>query len=179
LFGSKSIAKILGPLLYKNKVNISIPLISVPPGMIYFNPVNGFGHIPLSNNFRSPNSFSSNSTITNTQNNAYQNLQMQIDAVFDSLKSIDELPELEPNKLIKTPSYKYQKQALYFMVQREKEPDENYFKKDSLWKLRESKLKNYPPEYVNLITKQVVKKMPKKVQGGNIYINIINSYLFL
>jgi len=132
--------------------------------MIYYNPVNGFGHIPLDRNFSglNPQSSSSSTDI----NNANQNMKIQIDQVFDSLKSIDELPELEPNKLINTPLYKYQKQALYFMVQREKEADENYFKSDSLWKLRENKIKGYPPEYVNLITKTISKKMPKKVQGG-------------
>ncbi|ORX75417.1 hypothetical protein BCR32DRAFT_271920 [Anaeromyces robustus] len=161
LFGTKSIAKILGPLLYKNKVNISIPLITLPQGMLYYNPVSGFGHIPLDANFKS----TSNSS-TSSNNYAYQNMKMQIDSVFDSLKSIDELPELNPNSLIRTPLYKYQKQALYFMVQREKEADDDYFKNDSLWKLKESKLKNGIPEYVNLITKNVSKKKPKKVQGG-------------
>ncbi len=131
--------------------------------MIYYNPVNGFGHIPLNRTLNGLNpQFSSSSD----PNNANQNMKIQIDQVFDSLKSIDELPELEPNKLIKTPLYRYQKQALYFMVQREKEADENYFKSDSLWKLKESKINGSPPEYVNLITKEISKKIPKKVQGG-------------
>ncbi|ORY83421.1 hypothetical protein LY90DRAFT_448780 [Neocallimastix californiae] len=180
LFGTKSLAKILGPILYQKKVNISIPIISLPPGTIYYNPVTGFGHIPVDENlkpvisypqttaFKSNNNM--NQTITFNSNNSINNnnetLKAQIDKVFDSLKSIDELPELEPNRLINTPLYKYQKQALYFMVQREKSANEDYFRKDSLWKLRESKLKNYPPEYVNSITKTVSKVMPKKVQGG-------------
>ena len=131
--------------------------------MTYFNPISRFGHIPIDDKYKQLVGLPQSS---NNSDNANQNMKNQIDKVFDSLKSIDELPELEPNRLINTPLYKYQKQALYFMVQREKSANEDYFRKDSLWKLRESKLKNYPPEYVNSITKTVSKVMPKKVQGG-------------
>jgi SNF2 family DNA or RNA helicase len=162
IYGTTSIAKLLGPLLYQNKVNISVPIIPLPPGMTYFNPISRFGHIPIDDKYKQLVGLPQSS---NNSDNANQNMKNQIDKVFDSLKPIDELPELEPNKLINTPLYKYQKQALYFMVQREKDATEDYFKNDSIWKLKENK-SNGRPEYVNSITKTISKKMPKKVQGG-------------
>lgn len=52
----------------------------------------------------------------------YNDAKNQLDEVYDAMKGWEDLEETEPVEALKTPSYPHQRQALTFMLQREKDP---------------------------------------------------------
>ena len=85
----------------------------------------------------------------------------QIEAIYNSLTPSEDLPEKEPNKRLITPLFKHQRQALYFLVERERKlleiPSVNLKTKDkfmtaetmTLWRRDQS------GRIVNLITNEI------------------------
>ncbi|KAI8810179.1 SNF2 family N-terminal domain-containing protein [Cladochytrium replicatum] len=86
-------------------------------------------------------------------------LKSQVDAVYESLVPAENLPEAVPV----TKLFKHQKQALHFMLEREKyiDLDLNNSRsfKDTLW-VREN------GKYRNIITQEVTDKKPSIARGG-------------
>lgn len=80
--------------------------------------------------------------------------------VFDSLADSEQLPESEPGDRVVTPLLQHQKQALYFMKDRE-DPTEVL---DQLWK--KSVDARGQTTYYNIITNQQSHSPPAKAQGG-------------
>lgn len=66
-----------------------------------------------------------------------QNLQSLIESLYASFGHSSALPEAEPDDRLTTPLYKHQKQALYFMLEREKEIDYNNPNQFSFWRPNE------------------------------------------
>ncbi|KAJ1562548.1 hypothetical protein HK096_008034, partial [Nowakowskiella sp. JEL0078] len=101
------------------------------------------------------------STPINITEEAQNDMKAQIEAVYNSLLSAKDLPQIEPSPDIRTKLFDHQKQALYFMMNRECLVD---FKtgtdfSSSLWK----------PKYKyfeNVITREVVERLPSQLRGG-------------
>ncbi|KAF9355451.1 hypothetical protein BGX26_006496 [Mortierella sp. AD094] len=96
-----------------------------------------------------------------------EEIRNQIDGVFKGLRSSTDLPLVEPAACMTTVLYKHQKQALYFLLEREKPEDYTDNEKNkltSLWRVR------YPPHghpvYLNVVTNQESSSKPTTMRGG-------------
>ncbi|KAF9387285.1 hypothetical protein BGX21_000615 [Mortierella sp. AD011] len=96
-----------------------------------------------------------------------EEIRNQIDGVFKGLRSSADLPLVEPAACMTTVLYKHQKQALYFLMEREKQEDYTDNEKNkltSLWRVR------YPPHghpvYLNVVTNQESSSKPMTMRGG-------------
>ncbi|KAF9103992.1 hypothetical protein BGX27_010301 [Mortierella sp. AM989] len=96
-----------------------------------------------------------------------EEIRNQIDGVFKGLRSSTDLPLVEPASCMTTTLYKHQKQALYFLLEREKPEDYTDNEKNkltSLWRVR------YPPHghpvYLNVVTNQESSSVPTTMRGG-------------
>lgn len=96
-----------------------------------------------------------------------EEIKNQIDGVFKGLRSSTDLPLVEPASCMSTPLYKHQKQALYFLLEREKQQDygdNEQNKLTSLWRVR------HPPHghpvYLNVVTNQESSTKPVTMRGG-------------
>ncbi|KAG0203313.1 hypothetical protein BGX28_004370 [Mortierella sp. GBA30] len=96
-----------------------------------------------------------------------EEIKNQIDGVFKGLRSSTDLPLVEPASCMSTPLYKHQKQALYFLLEREKQQDYGDNEQNrliSLWRVR------HPPHghpvYLNVVTNQESSNKPVNMRGG-------------
>jgi len=94
-------------------------------------------------------------------------IRADVEDVFDTVvNSAKEVPTREPSQHIKTELYPHQKQALYFMVDKEQEHSsaEDDDRKDSLWKphYRDNNRKSY----IHVITGEEKAEKPKSSLGG-------------
>lgn len=94
-------------------------------------------------------------------------IREDVQNVFDTVVSTSEtVPTREPSTHIKTELYPHQKQALYFMWDREQDHSgaEEDNRKDSLWKphFRDNGRKSY----IHIITGEEVTQKPKPCRGG-------------
>ena len=87
-----------------------------------------------------------------------QEAKSQIQAVYDNLTAAEDLKEMEPSPDLITPLYKHQRQALFFMFQKEQQVDFNDQKK-SLWIEKSGK-------YRNIITNEERDTCPRQSLGG-------------
>ncbi|KAF9311776.1 hypothetical protein BGZ91_006719, partial [Linnemannia elongata] len=96
-----------------------------------------------------------------------EEIRNQIDGVFKGLRSATDLPLVEASPCMATTLYKHQKQALYFLLEREKQEDYADNEKNvltSLWRVR------HPPHghpvYLNVVTNQESSSKPVTMRGG-------------
>jgi hypothetical protein len=96
-----------------------------------------------------------------------EEIRNQIDGVFKGLRSATALPLVEASPCMATTLYKHQKQALYFLLEREKQEDYADNEKNvltSLWRVR------HPPHghpvYLNVVTNQESSSKPVTMRGG-------------
>lgn len=86
--------------------------------------------------------------------------------MFDQLKSAEKIPEMEPSPLIRTPLLSHQKQALWFMM--EKEKDRTYGRKEednnSLWRVVYDAAGN--KRYREIISGITLSEEPAQTYGG-------------
>ncbi|CAG8679743.1 5906_t:CDS:2, partial [Racocetra fulgida] len=105
-------------------------------------------------------------TYRNTTTRSPEEMKNQIDKVFNSLMNAESIPEAQPDPRLVTPLYKHQKQALYFLLEREKYND---FTNDetnaltSLWRTGTSAGRH--TVYYNVITNKETKEKPQ-MRGG-------------
>lgn len=105
--------------------------------------------------------------------------QNQLQAIFSNIISAADLPEWEPSPKIKSTLYPHQKQALYWMIQREKyiDLDDKQFSLTSVTEDRElaqngAKINRFWKKnlvynlYVNVLTGHAVSEKPKITRGG-------------
>ncbi|KAI9830944.1 MAG: hypothetical protein M1819_005327 [Sarea resinae] len=99
-------------------------------------------------------------------NRTVEEIRNDVIGIFDSLEESETLPEMEADDLIITPLLPHQKQALYFMTDKEKERvyDDQDDQKKALWKLRLRP--NGQRMYYNVITGKEVRAKPPEVLGG-------------
>jgi hypothetical protein len=94
-------------------------------------------------------------------------IRADVEDVFNTvLKSSEQVPTREPSSLITTELYPHQKQALYFMVDKEQEPsiEEYDQRKDSLWKPKHRD--NGRKYYQHVITGEETETKPMPNFGG-------------
>ncbi|KAK7064368.1 SNF2 family DNA-dependent ATPase [Favolaschia claudopus] len=89
----------------------------------------------------------------------------QVDELFKSLQSGDELDETEPSTNVATKLYPHQKKALTFLLEREREKTGADGKFSSLWQMRTNNLSNRPV-WVHAITTKEVFQEPKETKGA-------------
>ncbi|KAJ7783601.1 SNF2 family N-terminal domain-containing protein [Mycena maculata] len=89
----------------------------------------------------------------------------QVDELFKSLKSGDELMETEPSPDVATKLYPHQKKALTFLLEREREKPGSDGKFSSLWQPRTSSMTNRTC-WVHAITTKEVFQEPKETKGA-------------
>ncbi|KAG0215415.1 hypothetical protein BGX28_010120 [Mortierella sp. GBA30] len=96
-----------------------------------------------------------------------EEIKNQIDGVFKGLRSATDLPEVEPAATLSTTMYRHQKQALYFLLEREKQEDYSDNEKNkltSLWRVRQAPHRH--PTYLNVVTSQETTIKPTSMRGG-------------
>ncbi|KAF9111537.1 hypothetical protein BGX27_004795 [Mortierella sp. AM989] len=96
-----------------------------------------------------------------------EEIKNQIDGVFKGLRSATDLPEVEPASTMATTMYRHQKQALYFLSEREKQEDYSDNEKNkltSLWRVRQQLHRH--PTYLNVVTSQETSIKPTSMRGG-------------
>ncbi|KAJ3329419.1 hypothetical protein HDU76_007945 [Blyttiomyces sp. JEL0837] len=145
LYGRRAFGQDLGVYLARNKVILRpITNVSSTP---YENP-----HAVMTN-IRS---------VSQPVVDAAEEAKSQIDAVYKALIAAQDLPEKEPDALIITPMYKHQKQALFFLHQKEQAVDfAKYDPKTSLWRLEPDNR-----TYRHVITNEKIHQSPKQFKGG-------------
>lgn len=95
-----------------------------------------------------------------------EEIRNDVIGMFDSLEKSENLPEMEPDPRIITNLLSHQKQALYFMTNKEKERVFGADEADnsSLWRLKIGN--NGQKSYYNVITGQEERQSPPQVLGG-------------
>lgn len=88
-------------------------------------------------------------------------------SVFDSMANAEDLPEMDPDSSVTTPMLRHQKQALYFMTNREKTLAEQTgtMLTSSIWQRKTMSTTNQT-FYYNVITRQNESQPPRDTLGG-------------
>ena len=95
-----------------------------------------------------------------------EEIRSEVMGVFDSLPRSEDLPELEPSRLVVTELLRHQKQALYFMTSREQDsiPDGEDAVLRSTWRCKQDP--RGAAVYHNLVTGQSQRERPPPALGG-------------
>ncbi|CAJ0858724.1 15922_t:CDS:10 [Entrophospora sp. SA101] len=170
--------------LFNNNVTLKNPIVEYNKNTRYSNP-----HYPLSvnrlisentlpllknmniNNFIGGRSVNVNSILAASggvsTKVASDNVKNQIDSVFNSLMNSDDISEAQPDERLITPLYKHQKQALFFLLEREKFNDftnEETNALTSLWRTRRNADRYLV--YYNVVTDDEIDEKPSQMRGG-------------
>eukprot|EP00842_Homolaphlyctis_polyrhiza_P000119 jgi/Hompol1/1107/HPOL_003168-RA len=175
IYGNSRVAKVVGQVLLKNRIYLLAPENPTRP---YINPQSSASFKKTKLPDQSEGSFGHPQDDAAAERRAQESIaernaermQSQIEAMYNSLTSAEDLPELEPAETLITPLYKHQRQALYFMTQREVVPDFSASSSNAnsreantsatlFWILSEG-------IYRNTITDDHSKTMPKLGRGG-------------
>ncbi|KAH7930552.1 hypothetical protein BV22DRAFT_1078743 [Leucogyrophana mollusca] len=89
----------------------------------------------------------------------------QVDELFKSLKSGDELPQTEPVLEVGTPLYPHQKKALTFLLEREREQTCSDGRYSSLWQARTNPL-SLQSSWFHIVTQKEVFREPQEAKGA-------------
>lgn len=162
LYGLRKDAELVGKHLGQNNVWLVTPNM-VEQGVPVFN--------PHAERRRSQPNYAPSSTPRSRLSVSYEvrTAEEVNDAVmkmFDQLRSAENIPEMEPPPQISTPLLRHQKQALWFMMEKEKprkfgpkEEDNN-----SLWRIE--RLANGRTRYREIISGTVLYEEPPQTLGG-------------
>lgn len=162
LYGLRKDAAIVGKYLGQNNVWLVAPN-SVEQGIPVFNP-----HAEMR---RAQPSFLPQSTLRgrvgmNYEVRTAEEINDAVMKMFDQLKSAENMPEMSPPCTVKTPLLRHQKQALWFMTEKEKprrfgpnEEDNN-----SLWRIVD--LPNGKRRYREIISGTLLNEAPPETFGG-------------
>lgn len=156
IYAVRKYAKSIGTHLSKKQIWLRDPLFC-DNGIEYFNPQRPEG-LPATNRRTGFPSTAGGTSGMTYANRTVEEIRSDVMSVFDSLTKSEDLPSAEQDSSIKTPLLQHQKQALYFMVNREKVHDavenggtlEGNDAKNALWKLRYRE--NGKKVYYNIIT---------------------------
>lgn len=120
-----------------------------------------------------PSSYTYNAPSSVSSEDIEAEQQAQIDAVYANLRGGEDLPETEAGPLLKTSMYSHQKQALTFLLDRERERSFNELLADdeersasvSLWQAAETKGSKIL-RFRNIVTQTVTSKKPHICRGA-------------
>lgn len=91
-----------------------------------------------------------------------EEIREDVNSLFDEVGNNDNLAQRKQSSLIRTPLLKHQEQALWFMVDKESESQDN--RKNSLYKVHTRH--NGQRVYIHVITGQEFKTKPESIRGG-------------
>ncbi len=163
LYGPKRNATSIGRHLSQKQVWLRPP-VSSDAGIEVYNP-----HAPsvmIAPRTSHGGAYSSHSSGNGYVTRTVEEIRNDVANMFDSLKDMENMPEMEASPSLTTPLLKHQKQGLFFLSNREKprtfsdKEEEN----DSLWRLRYRS--NGRPSYYNVITGKEEVDRPPEVFGG-------------
>ncbi|KAF9546609.1 hypothetical protein EC957_009532 [Mortierella hygrophila] len=163
--------KLDDPFAYDHRTSYSNPLAPVPGEQLslydkfrgvsapssYYNAGAGLGYT----------GYTSYAGYSGSSVRSAEEIKNQIDGVFKGLRSATDLPEVEPASTMATKMYRHQKQALYFLLEREKQEDYSDNEKNkltSLWRVRQQLHRH--PTYLNVVTSQETTLKPTSMLGG-------------
>lgn len=172
--------KLVDPLSYDHRTSYSNPLAPVPGQQLslydqyrgvstpspYYNAGAGLGYT----------GYTSYAGYSGSSVRSAEDVKNQIDGVFKGLRSATDLPEVEPALAMATKMYRHQKQALYFLLEREKQEDYSDNEKNkltSLWRVRQQLHRH--PTYLNVVTSQETTLKPTSMLGGILADDVCSS----
>ncbi|KKK24182.1 hypothetical protein ARAM_005972 [Aspergillus rambellii] len=162
LYGLRKDAEIVGKHLGQHNVWLATPF-SVEQGVPVFNPHAERRRIQTS---WAPGGPQRNRAGVNYEVRTAEEVSDAVMKMFDQLQSADNIPEMEPPSLVTTPLLRHQKQALWYMTQKEKprkfgpkEEDNN-----SLWRMEYRA--NGAKRYREIISGMVMEEEPPQSLGG-------------
>ena len=117
LYAPRQYVEVIGGVLGKRHIQLQTPLSS-DPGVEILNPHSG-QKAPKSAAWLKPRTYTT--AVTRTQ----EEMQDDINNLFDSIEHSEKLPFKEPDDTIVTPLLDHQKQALHFLISRENPKDES------------------------------------------------------
>ena len=163
LYGPKNKAESIGKFLRTKMLRLLTPY-SVEAGKEICNP-----HAPVvdrNNPLPRTNYVVSSNTAIGFVSRTTEEIRSDVLGMFDSLQKSESLPEMEADSHVVTPLLSHQKQALHFMVSKERERvfADNEEDNNSLWRLRLRP--NGQRTYYNIITGQEEHQKPSEVLGG-------------
>ena len=159
LYGPRRNAEAIGRALSQKQIYLREPT-QVTQGIPYFNPQ------------AAVRSYQPRATFLSRQSNfsvrSAEEMRSDVLGVFESITKSDTLPELEPDARITTSLLGHQKQALHFMVDREREvecnEDEEGNSSNPLWRFTVKG--NGRKVWYNIITGHEEQEPPKSTLGG-------------
>ncbi|KNG86352.1 SNF2 family helicase/ATPase [Aspergillus nomiae NRRL 13137] len=164
LYGLRKDAELVGKHLGQNNVWLGTPF-SVEQGVPVFNPHAERRRAQAAASFL-PNVAARGRSTVNYEVRTAEEVNDAVMKMFDQLQSAENIPELEPPSLLSTPLLRHQKQALWFMTEKEKprkfgprEEDNN-----SLWRLEHRS--NGASRYREVISGIVRDDEPPQSLGG-------------
>lgn len=161
LYGPKSRADFIGRFLSQKQVFLRNPHL-VDAGYEVYNPHLPKISVPRGTLLPGRAAGSSAGYVSRTA----EEIRSDVLGMFDSLEKSENLPEMEPSRLITTKLLRHQKQGLYFMTNKERDRVFGDTEEDnsSLWRVK------YRPNgqkiYYDVITGKEEPKKPLEVLGG-------------
>ncbi|KAF2639682.1 DNA repair protein rad5 [Massarina eburnea CBS 473.64] len=157
----------IGKYLSNKKVVLLDPLWDLAR-YDYFNPQS---HAAFSRNdaaqpnFEAPARYASGAVGANYVLRSVDEIRSDVQGMFDTMINSEEVPTREPSQLVVTKLYKHQKQALWFMCNKEQDlQGEESKQQNSLWR---PKYRNTGVRYwVHVITGEEVASKPSSCRGG-------------
>ena len=163
LYAPRKLVNGIGKLFSQKQVWLRHPL-NVDAGVEIVNPHEPKDHTPKKSNqlVASTSRYASGSTVQRTT----EQVKRDVLNLFDSLPDTEDLPKKLPVPAIKTPLLQHQKQALYWMTDRELDKRDDPEAKDeaSLWE--ENMSHNGVLTWYHIITGHQVKEKPEPILGG-------------
>lgn len=158
LYGPRRVTESVGRFLSQNNIWLGIPN-AVDAGISVVNPHADRRPTVVSNN-------ASNRYSVASETRTAEEITSAVTKMFDQLRSAENLPEAEPPELVQTPLLPHQKQALWFMTEKEKPrrvgPNEG--DNNSLWRIQ--RRPNGQGYYREIISGLAVSDEPPQVYGG-------------
>uniref|UniRef100_A0A093VFZ4 Putative SWI/SNF-related matrix-associated actin-dependent regulator of chromatin subfamily A member 3-like 1 n=1 Tax=Talaromyces marneffei PM1 TaxID=1077442 RepID=A0A093VFZ4_TALMA len=162
LIGPRKFADMVGKTLGHANVWLDTPSM-VDRGMPVFNP---HAKLRLAQQNHGPIAGSRVRDMATYEVRTAEEVNDAVMKMFDQLKSAENIPEMEPSPLILTPLLRHQKQALWFMM--EKEKDRKYGSKEednnSLWRVVYAA--NGTKRYREIISGVTLNEEPAQTYGG-------------
>lgn len=160
VYGQERYAKSIGQYLTRKGLRLLNPNI-VEAGIDTVNP---HAHLPQKRTAAYAALSAQPAAISYTR--TVEEIRNDVLGVFDSLQKSENLPEMEGDDRIITPLLSHQKQALFFMTNKEQERElgERENDRTSLWRLRFGN--NGQRKYYNVITGVEERSKPPEVLGG-------------
>ncbi|KAK3390392.1 SNF2 family N-terminal domain-containing protein [Podospora didyma] len=166
VYGPHKYALTVGRHLIKCQMNLLSPP-RVDAGLKVFNPLAQENRMPPPTRYgslgeSSPNPYPHHPPVVRT----VEDIRSEVIGVFDSLQKSEDLPGMDPDPRILTELLQHQRQALYFMTQREVDriPGTGESMAVSTWQRRRD---NHGSEiFYNVVTNQSQRERPPPALGG-------------